>query len=52
MNHLSELAPLAPLRGEGLGVAWRTVVEFGKLGGLLIEKAVAVLWYPMDYHKH
>jgi hypothetical protein len=38
--------PLAP------SLAWRTVVEFGKLGGLLIEKAVAVLWYPMDYHKH
>jgi len=33
-------------------VVRRIEAEFGKLGDFLIEKAVAVLWYPMDYHKH
>jgi hypothetical protein len=32
-------------------VVWRTGVEVGKLGGFLVRKAVAVLWYPLDYHK-
>ena len=40
----SILAPLAPLRGEGLGVVWRTGVRLEKVGKIWIEKTVAI-WY-------
>ncbi len=49
--HLGRKWSLRPRWGEGLGVVWRTDAEFGKLGVFLMEKAVAVLWYPVDYHK-